>query len=177
MRAAIRQRLLDGTYRLGTVLPSQRSLAVEFNASSTLIAKALRPFKDAGVLRAHPPSGTVVVGRIDPTTPVPQEAADRRALEVAKRKELAERTRRVIRERLANGQYGPGSQIPTRSALCREFGVPASVLRAALRPLHVDGTLYSVRGLGTYVTEPKRDPRPPSYTPSGNGSQTASTRS
>ncbi|MFI1408923.1 GntR family transcriptional regulator [Streptomyces sp. NPDC020707] len=159
VRAVLRQRLVDGTYKLGSMLPPQRKLATEFGASYGLIDKALRPFKDAGVLHARRPGGTVVVGRIDTTVSPQEQVVGHRVLQLDDRGRVIEDLRSVIRERLASGQYPSGSPLPGQRALRREFGVSEHVVRAALAPLRADGTLYLAQGQGIYVIDPKKGPR------------------
>ncbi|MGN9819708.1 GntR family transcriptional regulator [Streptomyces sp. SD11] len=158
VRAVVRQRLADGTYKLGSHMPPQRALAAELGASYGLIAKALQPFKDAGVLQALGPGGTVVVGRIEAAGPHDQ-VVGRRVLQLAERSEGIENMRRVIRERVTGGQYGAGSRLPSQRKLCREFEVSEHVVRAALAPLRAEGILSFVRGQGLYVVDPKEGPR------------------
>jgi GntR family transcriptional regulator len=72
---------------------------------------------------------------IDPTSPVPrwQQVAD------------------VIRARIADGTYPPGSRVPSVVQLQAEFGIAQATSHKALSRLREDGVLYTVPGLGSYV--------------------------
>ncbi|MFI1416321.1 GntR family transcriptional regulator [Streptomyces sp. NPDC020707] len=155
----IHQRLADKTYGPGAVLPSHRQLAAEFNVSHATIAAALKPYKDTGIVCVRKSRKMVVVGSLDTVT-IPQgQVARRRAEKADARNEVIDGIRRVIRERIASGQYGLESLLPEQSELRCEFHASEEVMRAALKPLQDDGTLCFVRGHGMYVADPKKGPR------------------
>ena len=64
----------------------------------------------------------------------------------------------LIRYRIANGEYQPGTQIPSENELCRQLNVSRITLREALRELVRDHLLVKVQGKGTFVAlnPPKR---------------------
>ena len=57
----------------------------------------------------------------------------------------------LIRHRIANGEYQPGTQIPSENELCRQLSVSRITLREALRELTRDHLLVKIQGKGTYV--------------------------
>ncbi|MBE4790662.1 GntR family transcriptional regulator [Streptomyces sp. NE06-02F] len=62
-----------------------------------------------------------------------------------------------LRRRISSGEYGPGDQIPTLPALCREYGgVSETTIRNALRLLANEGLIETRARAGTRVR-----PRPP----------------
>ncbi|MDT0568850.1 GntR family transcriptional regulator [Streptomyces sp. DSM 3412] len=61
-----------------------------------------------------------------------------------------------LRRRISSGEYGPGDQIPTLPALCREYGVSDTTIRNALRLLAGEGLIETRARAGTRVR-----PRPP----------------
>lgn len=62
-----------------------------------------------------------------------------------------------LRRRITSGEYGPGDQIPTLTALSREYGnVSETTIRNALRLLTNEGLIESRARAGTRVR-----PRPP----------------
>jgi GntR family transcriptional regulator len=60
----------------------------------------------------------------------------------------------TLRESIESGQLNPGAALSER-ALCDRFGVSRMTARQALRALRDEGLLYSERGRGTFVAEPK----------------------
>ncbi|MFK4037606.1 GntR family transcriptional regulator [Nonomuraea wenchangensis] len=64
----------------------------------------------------------------------------------------------VIRARIADGTYPPDTQVPSQHKLAEEFGVVLNTAQKVLSRLREEGVLYSVRGVGTFVSPPKDDP-------------------
>jgi GntR family transcriptional regulator len=63
-----------------------------------------------------------------------------------------------LRHRIHNGQYRPGTQIPSEHELSTELGVSRVTLREALRELVREHLLVKIQGKGTFVNSnpPKR---------------------
>ena len=61
---------------------------------------------------------------------------------------------RELGHRIEAGEFPPGSQMPTESALCREYGVSRYTVREALRRLQDMGIIRRRRGSGTLVETP-----------------------
>src|SRR5436190_24054117 len=57
-----------------------------------------------------------------------------------------------IRERIASGEWGPGTRLPRETDLAAELGLSRSSLREAVRALSLVNILDVRRGDGTYVT-------------------------
>ena len=64
----------------------------------------------------------------------------------------------LLRHRIHNGQYRPGTQIPSEHELSGELGVSRVTLREALRELVRENMLVKIQGKGTFVNSnpPKR---------------------
>ncbi len=64
----------------------------------------------------------------------------------------------LLRHRINNGQYRPGTQIPSEHELAAELGVSRVTLREALRELVRESLLIKIQGKGTFVSSnpPKR---------------------
>jgi GntR family transcriptional regulator len=64
----------------------------------------------------------------------------------------------LLRYRIHNGQYHPGTQIPSEHELSAELGVSRVTLREALRELVRENLLVKIQGKGTFVASnpPKR---------------------
>ncbi|MDX3087206.1 winged helix-turn-helix domain-containing protein [Streptomyces sp. ME02-6978a] len=63
----------------------------------------------------------------------------------------------ILEERIADGTYPPGSQIPGVLAIQQEFGIAQMTARRVLTELRAAGLAQMQPGVGTFVTElPKR---------------------
>jgi GntR family transcriptional regulator len=60
----------------------------------------------------------------------------------------------TLRDRIAEGLYPAGAQLPTEGAFCVEFGVSRITVRGALERLTTEGLLRRERGRGTFVAAP-----------------------
>jgi len=79
---------------------------------------------------------------------------------------LAAHVEDVIRVRIREGVFAPGSLLPSRRALCTEFGIAPTTLEKAIKSLLADGTLRSEARRGTFVADtlpPSTDRGPASY--------------
>jgi GntR family transcriptional repressor for pyruvate dehydrogenase complex len=68
------------------------------------------------------------------------------------RRTLPEEIRERIRQRIAEGQLRPGSQLPSERQLCEDFGVARTSVREAIQGLISVG-LVERRGNRTFVTD------------------------
>ncbi len=59
----------------------------------------------------------------------------------------------LLSERIEDGSYGPGSQIPTELALCEELDLSRPTVRKAIAELVSEGLLIIRKGKGTFVRE------------------------
>ena len=59
---------------------------------------------------------------------------------------------------IKDGQYPPGSKLPSEDQLAREFSVSRVTLREALRVLEDDGVIVRRHGSGTFVLDKKAVP-------------------
>jgi len=59
----------------------------------------------------------------------------------------------TISQRIARGEYPPGTQLPSESELSRELGVSRVTVREALRVLAQENTLVKIQGRGTFVSD------------------------
>src|SRR5215470_14544174 len=57
-----------------------------------------------------------------------------------------------LRERIASGQWTPGSPLPSQRELAVEFGVSIMTLRQALQLLTDEGLIETRHGSGTFAT-------------------------
>ncbi len=68
-------------------------------------------------------------------------------------KPIAEQVRSVLRERIRDQTYLPGSRIPSESQLAEELGVSRASVRTALATLATEGLIIRRHGDGTYVSK------------------------
>ncbi|KOV73750.1 transcriptional regulator [Streptomyces sp. AS58] len=59
----------------------------------------------------------------------------------------------VIEQRIADGAYPPGSQLPGVLAIQSEFGIAQMTARRVLTELREAGLAQMQPGIGTFVTE------------------------
>jgi len=65
--------------------------------------------------------------------------------------------RDALAERIAQGEWKPGSAIPNESDLAREFGVSAGTMRKALDLMEAERLLTRRQGRGTFVNDQSSD--------------------
>jgi GntR family transcriptional regulator len=59
----------------------------------------------------------------------------------------------IIRERVKNGSYLPGSRLPSEVELAGEFGVSRSTLRIAVNSLVTEGVIIRKHGNGSFINQ------------------------
>ncbi|MFF3378133.1 GntR family transcriptional regulator [Streptomyces sp. NPDC002680] len=136
----LKERIADGTYPVGTKMPSHAQLCEDLGVSQHKVQQAIRRLTDAGLVMSVMGLGTVVT---DPR--VPSTGSAHRVSVEGGREEIwtvprpgvtnAAHIRAVMKTRLTDGTYPPGERLPTYGALSGEFGVSVSAVQNALRPL------------------------------------------
>jgi DNA-binding transcriptional regulator YhcF (GntR family) len=63
----------------------------------------------------------------------------------------------VIRARIADGTYLPGSRVPSVQQLVEDTGVAVDTAQKVLARLRAEGVVYTVRGMGSFVAAPGDD--------------------
>lgn len=66
-------------------------------------------------------------------------------------KSIAVQVEELLRGRIRDGTYAPGSRMPSESDLSDEFGVSRATVRTVLAKLAVNGLILRKQGDGTYV--------------------------
>ncbi len=61
----------------------------------------------------------------------------------------------IMREKVQQGAWGPGDQIPGEQDLCEQYLVSRTVVRQALRELEFEGVISRQKGKGTFISLPK----------------------
>lgn len=63
----------------------------------------------------------------------------------------------IICERIAAGTYRPGSRVPSENDLMQEFGIARMTAHKVMKALRAEGSIYTVRGLGSFASQPDED--------------------
>ena len=106
-----------------------------------VVAKAVRLLKADGLVETRRGAGVRVVIEGESWEPPKDRASQIVHIE------------RVMRERLADRRYRPGTRLPTRVELGEEFGVASALVITAISPLFAEGYLTVTRRQeGTLVT-------------------------
>jgi GntR family transcriptional regulator len=61
----------------------------------------------------------------------------------------------LLREKIAAGEWQPGTMIPSERELSEEYSISRMTVRQALTELSTEGILRRVQGKGTFVAQPK----------------------
>jgi GntR family transcriptional regulator len=63
----------------------------------------------------------------------------------------------IIYNQVKDRELSPNEMLPSETELCRKYGISRTTVRESLRRLTRDGLLYTIKGKGTFVAEPKLD--------------------
>jgi GntR family transcriptional regulator len=66
----------------------------------------------------------------------------------------------VIRARIADGTYPPRSRVPSVQQIVTDTGVAVDTAQKVLANLREEGVIYTVRGLGSFVSDREQAPPP-----------------
>ena len=66
---------------------------------------------------------------------------------------LKTRLHRELKERIADGHYPSGIQLPSEAELVERYGVSRSTVRSALSALEAEGLIVRRWGVGTFVCD------------------------
>lgn len=73
---------------------------------------------------------------------------------------LKTRLHRELKERIADGHYPSGIQLPSEAEMVEQYGVSRSTVRSALSALEAEGLIVRRWGVGTFVCERQRIANP-----------------
>ncbi|MFD3314740.1 GntR family transcriptional regulator [Streptomyces sp. NPDC058656] len=142
----VRERLQAGTYAVGTWLPPQTVLAVEFGVSASTVHVAMTSLKREKLVETLTPLGTYVLDPRKPCTAPPGTPSH---------------VRQVIRERLRDGTYPPGSPLPTIPELAAGFNAGPNTVARALNLLRSEGLVYRGQHRRFFAARPASEPSGP----------------
>lgn len=60
-----------------------------------------------------------------------------------------------LRHQIGQGVWQPGEQMPSETELCNAYDISRTVIRRALLELQHEGLIYSQKGKGSFVAEPR----------------------
>ncbi|MER5700614.1 winged helix-turn-helix domain-containing protein [Micromonospora sp. NPDC020750] len=58
-----------------------------------------------------------------------------------------------LRSKIESGDWPPGAKLPSRSQLCKEYGVSDTVVGKAMMILRATGLTETLEGVGVFVAE------------------------
>lgn len=77
---------------------------------------------------------------------------------------LYQQLKSLIEDRIASGEWLPGTQVPSERELCEQFQISRITVRLALADLVNEGRLVRTQGRGTFVAHPRIEQRLTSLT-------------
>jgi DNA-binding GntR family transcriptional regulator len=153
----LRQRITNGDYAPGSLIPSEAALSQEFGVARTTLRRTLAILESEGLIR-----GTPGIGRtVRPTEPDAPAGYPR-----PRYRHIADELQTLI----TNGTLNPGDRLPGETALAKRHNVARTTARQALQHLEAAGLIYAIHGKGRYVRQdvPRQSPtvreRPPQDT-------------
>lgn len=60
-----------------------------------------------------------------------------------------------LRAKIESGEWEPGTKLPSRVQLCKEYGVSDTVVGKAMMILRATGLTETLEGVGVFVAQPK----------------------
>lgn len=63
----------------------------------------------------------------------------------------------IIYSQIKNRELLPNEMLPSETEFCKRYGISRTTVRESLGRLTRDGKLYTIKGKGTFVAEPKLD--------------------
>jgi DNA-binding GntR family transcriptional regulator/transcriptional regulator with XRE-family HTH domain len=155
-------RVASGDYKPGEKVPSSAKLAHELQVADSTVDKAKQLLQERGILKIVPLNGTYVCDPLpaDLGAPETEPVLDRRGLPSTRiavlnrdPQPLAAWVAAVLKSRIVNGQYPPGSKLPVRQVLADELDIGQYTLDQGLSRLRAAGLIWSKPVQGTFVSE------------------------
>lgn len=72
---------------------------------------------------------------------------------ISRPKPIVDQIDELLRQRIYDEEYPPGTRLPSESELLQEFGVSRATIRTALTRMATEGLIIRRQGDGTYVNE------------------------
>ena len=68
---------------------------------------------------------------------------------------LYSQLKQMIIDKINDGEYAPDAKIPSEQELCEEYDISRPTVRQAINELTISGSLYRLKGKGTFVAKDK----------------------
>ncbi|SDZ07283.1 regulatory protein, gntR family [Micromonospora pattaloongensis] len=59
----------------------------------------------------------------------------------------------ALRAKIESGEWAPGTKLPSRSQLCKDYGVSDTVVGKAMMILRATGLTETLEGVGVFVAD------------------------
>lgn len=137
---ALREKINDGTYAPGDLLPSEAVLSAEYGVVRNTLRRALAQLEREGLIESLPGRGRIVRPSHEQGTPP-----------ASPRPPQYRRIAADLRSAIEKGELAPGTALPSEAALTAKYGVSRGTARQALADLSGAGLVESVQGKGWFV--------------------------
>ena len=140
--AALRQRIVQGEFAPGALLPSEAELSSEYGVSRNTLRRALTELEEERLITVLPGRGRVVAEPEQPRSGVRGAESSYRMIAAA------------LRAKIESGEFAPGALLPSEAELTSLYGVSRGTSRQAFLELQAAGLIDAVQGKGRFVKAP-----------------------
>jgi DNA-binding GntR family transcriptional regulator len=135
----LRQRITQGEFTPGALLPSEAELSAEYSVSRNTLRRALTELEGERLIAVLPGRGRVVA---EPERP----RSDSLRPEPSYRLIATD-----LRAKIESGELAPGDLMPSEAELTSQYGVSRGTTRQAFLELQAAGLINAVQGKGRFV--------------------------
>ena len=137
--AALRQRIVQGEFAPGTMLPSEAELSTEYGVSRNTLRRALTELEEERLITVLPGRGRVVAEPDHPQSGSKGGEPSYRVIAAA------------LRAKIESGELAPGALLPSEADMTLLYGVSRGTSRQAFLELQAIGLIDAVQGKGRFV--------------------------
>ena len=136
---SLRQRITDGEFEPGALMPSEAELSAEYSVSRNTLRRALAELEEERLI-------AVLLGRGRVVTEPGTSPRGSQSAEPSYRMIAAD-----LRAKIESGELAPGGLLPSEAELTSQYGVSRGTARQAFFELQVAGLIDAVQGKGRFV--------------------------
>lgn len=136
--ASLRQRIAQGDFAPGALLPSEAELRAEYSVARSTLRRALSELEEERLITVLPGRGRVVAE--------PEKPRSGSRAEPSYRLIAAD-----LRGQIASGELAPGDVLPSEAELTSRYGVSRGTARQAFLELQAAGLIEALQGKGRFV--------------------------